>query len=368
MPEHPSIPDNIGSPDFDGICSLDAFEALSENRMMRAAEVILNQGAGTSAAVRRNCAAWRQWAINSRILVDIPDIQLRTTILGTPVSLPILFAPTALHGLAHPDGEVATARAANRADTLMVLSFTSSATLEQVAAHTTKLWFQIYWSKDRDHLRHMIDRAATAGYRAICLTLDMPVQPWLGTQMRQAVREAAGIAPAPGMARNVFLDATMHHDVRLTWADLAWLISICPLPLVLKGVMTADDARLAVEHGASAIIVSNHGGRVLEDGLATADVLSEITAMIGGRIEVLVDGGIRRGSDVFKALAMGARAVLIGRPVQWGLAVAGSDGAQRVIEILRGEMASVMGMAGARTVGDIAPNKIVRRVNFPGGA
>ncbi len=167
MTEHLSVQDDIGTPDLDGICSLDAFEALAESRLMRAAEVILNQGAGTSAAVRRNCAAWGQWAINSRILVDIPDIQLRTTVLGTPVSLPVLFAPTALHGLAHPDGEVATARAANRADTLMVLSFTSSVTLEQVAAHPTKLWFQIYWSKDRDYLRHMIDRAATAGYQAI---------------------------------------------------------------------------------------------------------------------------------------------------------------------------------------------------------
>ena len=367
MAEHPSLQGNIGTPDLDGICTLDAFEALAENRLMRAAEVILNQGAGTSAGVRRNCSAWGQWAINSRILVDIPDIQLGTTVLGTPVSLPVLFAPTALHGLAHPEGELATARAAKRADTLMVLSFTSSLTLEQVAAHPTKLWFQIYWSKDRDYLRHMIDRAAASGYQAICLTLDMPVKPWLGVQMRQAVRDTAGIVPAHGMARNIFLDAAMPwlHDARLTWADLAWLISICPLPLVLKGVMTADDARLAVEHGASAIVVSNHGGRVLEDGLATADVLPEIIAMVGGRIEVLVDGGIRRGSDVFKALAMGARAVLIGRPVQWGLAVAGSHGAQRVIEILGGEMASVMGMAGARTVGDITRGKIARRVNFP---
>lgn len=364
MTEHLSVP---GSPDLDGICALEAFEALAEYRLTRAAEVILNHGAGTSASVRRNSAAWGQWAINSRILVDVPDIQLRTTVLGTPVSLPVLFAPTGLHGLAHPDGEVATARAANRADTLMVLSFTSSVTLEEVAPYSTKLWFQVYWSKDRDYLRLMIDRAANAGYRAICLTLDMPVQPWLGAQMRQAVRETAGITPAHGMARNVFLDAAMPwlHDARLTWANLAWLISICPLPLVLKGVMTADDARLAVEHGASAIVVSNHGGRVLEEGLATADVLSEILAMIGGRIEVLVDGGIRHGSDVFKALAMGARAVLIGRPVQWGLAVAGSDGAKRVIEILRGEMASVMGMAGARTVDDITPDKIVRRIYFP---
>ena len=363
MTEHLSAPDSTGSPDLDCICALDAFEALAESRLERAAEVILNQGAGTSAAVRRNGAAWGQWAIKSRVLVNVPDIQLSTTVLGTPVSLPVLFAPTGLHGLAHPDAEMATARAATRADTLMVLSFTSSVSLEQVAAHTTKLWFQIYWSQDRGYLRHMIDRAVTAGYRAICLTLDMPVQPWLGPQMRQAVRETAGIKPAHGMARNIFLDAAMPwlHDARLTWADLAWLISICPLPLVLKGVMTAADARLAVEHGASAIIVSNHGGRVLEDGLATADVLSEILAEIGGRIEVLVDGGIRRGSDVFKALAMGARAVLIGRPVQWGLAVAGCDGAHRVIEILRGEMASVMGMAGARTVDDITADKIVRR-------
>lgn len=349
--------------DLDAIWHLRAIERLATQRLAPETRALINEGAGDSAAVRANCRAWQRWAIRSRVFRDVQACDTRQTALGVPLSMPVLIAPSGLHGLIHTDAEAATARAAKGADTVMILSTSSSLPMESVAEQGGTWWFQLYWGKDRRLLQNLIERAAAAGCRALCLTLDFPVRPWLHETMRAGLATIANIEPAHGLARRAHLtaDSSWDHDPRLTWKDLTWLTGVSSLPIVLKGVMTAEDARVAVEHGAAGIIVSNHGGRALEEGLATAQVLQEIVAAADGRVEVFVDGGIRSGSDVYKALALGARAVLLGRPVLWGLALAGELGVRRVLDIIHGELRSVMGMAGAAALADIRLATVTRR-------
>lgn len=350
--------------DLNALYHLDAFERLARQRLSAHAHTFINGGAGSSKAVGANCRAWGQWALRSRVLRNVAERHCTQTVLGQPVSIPILIAPSGLHGLVHADGEVATARAAHKADTIMVLSMHASLPVEAVANTGAQLWFQLYWGKDRGIVQSVIERAIAAGCRALCLTLDMPVRPWLHGPMRAAVAAFGDIVPAHGFARRAHLDAQLQwdHDATLTWQDLDWLRRASPVPIILKGILTAEDAQCAADHGADAIIVSNHGGRVLEEGLATADVLPEIVEAVQGRLEVLVDGGVRSGADVFKALALGARAVLLGRPALWGLAVGGEAGVGRVLDILRGELESIMGMTGTARVADIQHHLITRRI------
>jgi 4-hydroxymandelate oxidase len=339
------------------------FEKHAEQLMSVAARDLANEGAGAGRAVRGNRDAWNEWALRSRVLRDVSQRDLSTSVLGTRVSLPLLIAPSGLHGLAHSDGEVATARAARSSDTLMVLAMNSSLSVEQVAEVGANLWFQLYWGVERDFLLDIMARAASAGCKAFCLTVDMPVRPWILGPMRRMLTVVGDVQPAHGFPRSghLALQARWDHDARLTWNDLEWLRARSTLPIVLKGIMTVEDAVLAADHGADAIIVSNHGGRVLEEGFATAEVLPSIAASVGQRLEILVDGGIRTGSDVAKALALGARAALIGRPALWGLAVGGAAGVERILELVRGELQSVMGMIGAASVADVNASTIARR-------
>jgi 4-hydroxymandelate oxidase len=318
-------------------------------------------GSGDEWTLRENRRAFDRWIIRPRVLVDASDMDLRTRVLGQAVPFPILLAPTAFQRMAHDEGELATARAAASLGALMVVSTIATVSLEEIAHTGVARWFQLYVLKDRDLTAELVKRADAAGYSALVLTVDAPL---LGRRLRDE-RNAFTLPPGIGLANlegtglpvvagsglsSFFLD---RHDPTLNWESVAWLRSLSSLPLVLKGVLTAEDARLAVEAGADAVVVSNHGGRQLDGAPATMDVLPEVVEAVSGRTEVLVDGGVRRGTDVLKALALGARAVLVGRPYLWGLAVDGEAGVRRVLEILRDELTLAMALAGQPSVGGI---------------
>jgi 4-hydroxymandelate oxidase len=297
------------------------------------------------------------------MLVDVSERQMDTTVLGEPVSMPVLIAPTAFQGLAHPEGEIATVKAAGAARTLMTLSTLSTLSIEEVMAEATgPVWFQIYVFKDRAISASLVKRAEVAGCKAIVFTVDAPL---LGRRERD-VRNQFKMPDVlsvknllPGGFRLARCIASL-CDTALTWKDIEWLAGITKLPVLVKGILRSDDALLAVKHGASGVIVSNHGARQLDTTPATISVLPEIIDAVGGKIEVYVDGGIRRGTDVLKALACGARAVFIGRPVLWGLACGGQGGVRYVLEMLRQEFDLAMALSGCPTLSSITRDLIRR--------
>jgi isopentenyl diphosphate isomerase/L-lactate dehydrogenase-like FMN-dependent dehydrogenase len=282
-------------------------------------------------------------------------------VLGTPVSMPLLVAPTAFQQLAHPDGEAGMARAAAAAGTLMCLSTMATRTPADVAAAApgAPRWFQLYVFRDRGITRELVEQAAAHGYGAIMLTVDAPRLGRRERDLRTAFRVPAEIT-VPSLAAfghwegATPLETLARIDSSLTWANLDELRSLAPLPLLLKGIQTAEDAELVCSHGVDAIVVSNHGGRQLDAVAPTAELLPEIVEAVAGRIEVYVDGGIRRGSDVVKALALGARAVLAGRAPLWGLACDGEAGARRVLELLRDEIELALALCGCTSPEDVS--------------
>lgn len=321
-------------------------------------------GADDEVTVRTNRQAFARWQICPRVLVDVSEVELGIELLGRRISLPVLLAPTAFHALAHPEAERATARAAAAAETIFVLSSLSSQPLAEVAAAADgPRWYQLYCPRDRTIARGLVERAVESGYEALCLTVDVPVVGRREKDLRHPFRLPPEALPKDLLS---FIDLTKYpphehesalndlfarfFDPSLTWRDLEWLRSLSSLPFILKGILCAEDARLALEHGVDAIIVSNHGGRQLDGVPAALEVLEEISETVAGRIPILVDGGIRRGTDVVKALALGADAVLIGRPYLWGLAVNGQAGVRHVIEMLREEIRSAMALAGCPRV------------------
>lgn len=330
-------------------------------------------GARDEVCLRENRAAWERLAIRHRVLVDVSRCGTATTVLGAPVSMPVLVAPTAFQKLAHPDGEQATARAAGRAGTVMVLSSLSTTDVEAVCAATTgPIWFQLYVYKDRALTRELVERVEAAGCSALVLTADAAV---LGTRerdVRNRFQLPPGLVIANASARHASLVATDQDsglaawvanalDPSLSWADVDWLRGVTRLPVLLKGVVRGDDAARAVDHGAAAVIVSNHGGRQLDASPATATVLAEVATAVAGRAEVYVDGGIRRGTDVVKALALGARAVMLGRPVLWGLATGGEDGVLGALELMRAELLQALMLSGCASVADATRDLVVAR-------
>lgn len=289
--------------------------------------------------------------LRPRVLVDVSHCDTSTSVLGIPVGIPILVAPSAFHGMAHPDGECATARGAGAAGTLMIAATDSSRSLEEIAqTASAPLWFQLYLYPTREIAGGLVRRAEEAGYRAIVLTVDMPT---LGNRERD--RRNNMTIPPPPLARANFVGSeTEGHAWRsVTWDDVAWLRSVTSLPIILKGVLAVEDALLALEYGVSAIVASNHGGRQLDGCVTGIEVLPEIVEAVAGRCEIYVDGGIRRGTDVLKALALGARAVLVARPILWGLAVDGAQGVQSVLEILREELERAMALTGCPTLASV---------------
>jgi 4-hydroxymandelate oxidase len=334
------------------------YEALARERLPAAVYDYYAGGAEDEATLRWNTAAYRRWAFRPRVLRDVSTVDTAITLLGRRLALPVLLAPTAFQRLAHPDGERATAAAAAEAGTILVASTLSTTTIEETAAACRDpLWFQLYVYRDRELSRDLVRRAESSGCSALCLTVTVPTQGNRERDARNAFRLPDGMEMANFTGRG---EATMpsstgsglqaliagSFDASLDWSALEWLRSITDLPIIVKGIITAEDAALAVDHGAAAVIVSNHGGRQLDGALPTLAALPDVLEGAAGRVPVLIDGGIRRGADVIRALCLGATAALIGRPYLWGLAVGGRDGVRAVLDILAAEIRRTLTLLG----------------------
>lgn len=346
--------------------NLAEFEEAARTRLPREAYDYYAGGANDEVTLWRNREAFREIALHYPVLRDVLSRDASTEVLGAKISFPVMVAPTAFHRLACAEGECAAARAAGRAGTLMVMSTLSTATVEEVASVATgPLWFQLYVYKDRGATTGLIRRAEASGCRALVLTVDAQVWGRREADVRNNFKLPDGLTVAnlaehakqmfpagiPGSGLAAYVAQML--DPSLSWKDLAWLRGQTKLPILLKGIVRADDARSAVEHGADGVIVSNHGGRQLDTAPATIEALPRVVDAVAGDIPVLVDGGVRRGTDVVKALALGAQAVLIGRPILWGLAADGEEGAFRVLEMLKTEFDLAMALCGACRIREI---------------
>jgi len=342
-----------------GPVNLFEFEALARKRLPKKEYDYIAGGATDELSVERNRRAYESWALRPRVLRNVSALDLSTTVLGKKVSLPVLLAPCGGHKKAHPEGEIATYRAAAAAGTILAVSANASTSFEALArAAAGRLWLQFYPFRDREMTKSWLRRAQEAGYEAVCITLDSVWPPKRERNIRNNYKQLRGVnypkaAPGESPVRG-------GGDPAATWKDLEWIKSQTELPVIAKGIMAGEDAELCAEAGADAIIVSNHGGRHLDNTLATVEVLSEAVAAAKGRVEILLDGGVRRGADVVKALALGARAVFIGRPLFWGLAVDGQQGVARVLEILREEIEITMAKCGRSTVASIDSTVVVK--------
>jgi isopentenyl diphosphate isomerase/L-lactate dehydrogenase-like FMN-dependent dehydrogenase len=344
-------------PDLAAITSLDGFEPLARERMDPAAFGYVAGGSWDEITLRESVEAWQRRRFRPRVLTDLQAVDVSGAFLGRPSALPVAVAPMALHGLADPDGELATARAAASAGVPFCLSTSSSRTIEEVAAAAPDAdrWFQLYLVHDLEYSRGLVERAAAAGYRALVLTVDLPV---LGYRERD--RQTGFVMPpmgnlvdAPAAPRGRYGEIEGQGSMGLTWADLPTIRGWSSMPLVLKGILTAEDARLAVEHGADAIVVSNHGARQLDRSPATVEVLEEVVEAVEGRISVWVDGGVRRGLDVLVARALGAEGVLLGRPLLWALSAGGQAGVERAFAIVREELEIALPILGVASLDEV---------------
>lgn len=354
------------------LLTVDDFEERAKKVLPKMTYDYYRSGADEERTLRANRKAFRRWEIWPRILVDVSELDLRATVLGCEVAFPILVAPTAYHRLAHPEGEAATARGAADAGTIFILSTLSTTAIEEVAAASAgPKWFQLYVHKDRGLTKSLVDRAQGAGYLAIVLTVDAPI---LGRRLADerndfALPEGMSMVnlaqyaqdasqAAEGSALGAY--AASRHDASLSWNDIGWLRSITSLPLLIKGILRADDAARAADAGVEGIVVSNHGARQLDGAPPTIEALPQVVDAVAGRCEVLMDGGIRFGTDVLKALALGAKVVLVGRPVLWGLAVDGAAGVTRVLALLRDELSTAMALAGCPNLASIDRDLVQR--------
>jgi isopentenyl diphosphate isomerase/L-lactate dehydrogenase-like FMN-dependent dehydrogenase len=336
------------------------YERLAAERLDPGAHGYYAGGAGDELTLRDNVEAFRRWQLRPRVLIDVDSCTTATTVLGQDVSMPLLVAPVAFQRVAHPEGEIAMARAAKAAGTVMCLSTMATSTLEEVAETGVPRWFQLYIFRDEGVTRELIGRVVDAGFTALVLTVDTP---FLGRRERDLRTGFVVEIPVASLGQGGLTPAETFAltSASVSWRDVEQLASLSGLPVIVKGVLTEEDAKLACEHGASAIVVSNHGGRQLDGVSATIDALEEVVTAVDGRIEVLVDGGIRRGTDVVKALALGARAVLAGRAPLWGLAVDGEAGALRVLRLLQAEILSALQLVGCTSPADVTRDRIARR-------
>lgn len=340
-------------------------EAAARERLPKMTFDYYASGARDEVTLRENRAAFERVALHYRVLRDVSQRRLETTVLGQQISMPMFVAPMAFHRLADDEGELATARAAGARGLIFTLSTMATRSLEEVAAAATgPVWFQLYVYRDRGLTRELVQRAKAAGCQALVLTVDAQVFGVRERDVRNRFHLPAGLevknlhgtegsqVPAvDGSGLGAYIESLF--DPALSWRDVDWLASLSDLPVVVKGIVHPDDARLAAEHGAEAIVVSNHGGRQLDTAPATLDVLPRVVDAVADEVEVLMDGGIRRGTDVVKALAYGARAVGLGRPVLWGLAVGGQEGVERVFDLLRDELDRGVALCGHVDVAEL---------------
>ncbi len=353
--------------------NISEFEGLARERMTQQAFDYVSGGADDEVSLRENRAAFERLALLPRVLIDVSTVDTSTSVLNENISFPVIVAPTALQTLAHADGELATARGTSAAGTVMIVSTMASHRLEDIAAAAPGAkWFQLYYHKERGVTQELVRRAEAHGYKAICVTVDVAR---LGRRERdfrnqftlpsdvvprnfEDVAEIAGVDAAAHGPHFTAHIASLLYD-SLTWDDIDWLKSITTLPLLLKGVLSSDDAKRAADAGVAGIVVSNHGGRQLDGVVNALDVLPDIVSTVGDRVEVLMDGGIRRGTDVVKALALGARAVLLGRPYVWGLAADGEAGVAKVLQMLHDEVELALALCGCPNVAAVS-SELVR--------
>lgn len=346
--------------------NLKDFESIAKDCLSQPIWNYFASGANDEITLRNNREAFSQIALHYKVLVNVSECSLHTHVLGQKVCIPVLVAPLAFHKLAHPNGELATARAASAQGTIMILSTMSTTPIEEVVVNTSSpIWFQLYIHKDRAITKVLVERIEAAGCSAIVLTVDAP---FMGQRERSIHSETdlfAGLQLEHMFSRNEYRTSKSIHDKSMaarfaslfdpsiTWKDVEWLRSITKLPVLVKGIIRADDARRAVDCGASGIVVSNHGGRQLDTAPATIEALPNIIESVDKSVDILLDGGVLRGTDVIKALALGAKAVLIGRPILWGLAAGGAEGVKRILEILHTEVELAMSLCGCPTIADI---------------
>ncbi|XP_057493489.1 glycolate oxidase-like [Actinidia eriantha] len=356
---------------MDQITNVMEYQAIAKEKLPKMIYDYYASGAEDQWTLEENRNAFSRILFRPRILIDVSNIDMTTTVLGSKIKMPIMIAPTAMQKMAHPEGEYATARAASAAGTIMTLSSWGTSSVEEVASTGPGIrFFQLYVIKDRNVVAQLVRRAERAGFRAIALTVDTPR---LGR--READIKNRFVLP-PGLTLKNFegldlgkMDKTDNSglasyvanqiDRSLSWKDVKWLQTITDLPILVKGVLTAEDARLAVQYGAAGIIVSNHGARQLDYVPATIMALEEVVQAAQGRVPVFLDGGVRRGTDVFKALALGASGVFIGRPVVFALAAAGETGVRKVLQMLRDEFELTMSLSGCRSLKEITRNYIM---------
>lgn len=354
------------------VVTIDDIQRLGEARMDTATRSYIASGAEREQTLKENTAAFSRLRFKPRSLVDVSSIQTGTTVLGHRISFPVGFSPSAAHMVAHKDGEFGTAQAARDAGTLMIVSAMSTATMEDIRASAPEclLWQQMYIFKNRSLTESMIRRAERQGFGAIVVTVDSPVTGQavsLGKHMfvlPDGLRFANLEASSPGSSftfdpsKEGFIGNLLSSSA--TWDDFRWLRTITTLPLVAKGVLTAESALSAYHNGASAVLVSNHGARQLDGDPATIEALPEVVAAVGDRMEIYLDGGVRSGADAVKAVSIGARAVFVGRPVLWGLAYNGKKGADKVLDILRSEFNRTIQLLGVPDANKLCTDFVVR--------
>lgn len=348
------------------IITLDDFEYEARNFTSHTTYEYVMGGAGADISVRENREAFNRIYLNPRVLIDVSRIETRLQIFGREHEFPVLLAPTGYHQLLHPEAELETIKGANAGAATLVAAMFANVTIEAMAAASERpLWFQVYLQTDRGFTKEMIDRAMNSGCEAICITVDVPVNGPRDRELRAGFKLPPGVQRANLLKLGNLIATGAHrpsgrdiysavHGPDATWKDIDWLRSIVPVKLLLKGILHPDDAELAAKAGCDGLIVSNHGGRSLDSVPATINALPPIVDRVGSQLTILLDGGVRRGIDVFKALAKGATAVLIGRPYLYGLALGGAFGVARVIEILRTELEMTMGLAGCATLPEIS--------------
>jgi 4-hydroxymandelate oxidase len=343
----------------DPLASVSDFERAARERMSAMAWEYVSGGAGDEQTLAWNSSAYTDIRLRSRVLVDVSRLDTSVQLFGRTLPHPILLAPTAYHKLVHPDGESETARGAEAAESTMIVSSFATERIDHVARAVpgASLWFQLYVQPDRGFTQALVQRAEAAGCQALCLTVDTPVLGARHRETRIGFQLPAGMSRANLESLSSATASSAHRppegaiysevlEPRLTWRDVAWLRSIAKVPVLLKGVLDADDARQAADAGVDGLIVSNHGARNLDTVPATVTALPRVAEAVAGRMPILLDGGIRRGTDVLKALALGATAVAIGRPYLYGLAVDGSAGVRRIVQILRTEFEMAMALTG----------------------
>lgn len=337
------------------VLSLPEVEAHARERLTHMAYEYIASAAADEITVRWNRESYDRIRLRPRVMEDVSEIDTRVSLLDLDLPHPILLAPTAYHRVVHPEGEIATARGAGAASAPLVVSTATTATLEEIAAAASApLWFQLYVQSDREFTRGLIENAEAAGCTALCVTVDTARLGARNRQTRSRFQLPPGVTTPYLFDLNTGRRELMTSErVTFTWREVEWLRSITPLPVFLKGIMTGEDGRRAVEAGAAGVMVSNHGGRNLDTLPATIDALPEVAEEVEGRVPVLVDGGIRRGTDIIKAIALGADAVMIGRPYLYGLGIGGAEGVRRVIEILRVELEQAMALCGRTDLASI---------------